>query len=156
MFNADLTPVPVGECRCPGTPHEGGDIVYLYPELPMTVGMTAHSAMSVLSDGVERLAAVYRIVTEGCIADWTFVDDEGEKVPISPATIRGALPWNRGGQQVALTATDMHAAALLAPFKKPSPEGKTPTPISSRTGPTKSRSTSRSRSTSSAPRAPSA
>ena len=151
MFDAALVPVPVGACRCPGTPHEDGDVVFLYPELPMTVGMTAHSAMSVLTDGVERLAAVYRIVTEGCIADWTFVGEEGAKVPVNPATIRGALPWSKGGQQVALKATEMHATALLAPFKQPSPEEKTPTPISSRTGQTGKDSTSRSRSTKSTP-----
>jgi hypothetical protein len=122
----------------------------------MTVGMTAHSAMSVLTDGVERLAAVYRIVTEGCVADWTFVDDKGAKVPINPGTIRGALPWGKGGQDVALKATDMHATALLAPFKTPSRGETTPTPISSRTGRTSKASTSRSRTTSSTPLEPSA
>jgi hypothetical protein len=155
-MSEDLIPVPVGECRCPGTPHEDGDVVSLYPNLPMTVGMAAHSAMSVLSDGVERLTAVYRIVTEGCIADWTFVDDRGSKLPINPSTINSLLPWNKGGSEVALTATNLHASTLLAPFKTPSREEKTPTPISSRTGRTAKGSISRNPSTKSTPLEPSA
>ena len=33
-----LVPVPVGDCRCPGTPHEDGDVVFLYPKLGMEGG----------------------------------------------------------------------------------------------------------------------
>lgn len=123
-----LRPVPVGACRCPGTPHADGDVVYLAPKLSLSGGLAASAAISI-SDGP---TAVYQNIALALIdhgvADWTFQDDKGNKLPISPATIRGSLPWTEGGSEVANAAIEQYGESVMAPFRKPSPpaEGKKP------------------------------
>lgn len=142
MFDAALVPVSVGACRCSGTPHADGDEVFVYPNLPFSVGAKATAAAQTIEDGPERLAAIYAILTEGCVADWSFVDDKGAKIPVTPESIKGALPWDKGGYEVASALLVQHANTLLRPFNLPSQGGKTPTSISSRTGRTEKDSTS--------------
>ena len=137
----DLVPVPVGACRCPGAPHEGGDSVYLHPKFPFEAGLEAHAAMSVISDGVRRLATVYRIAIEYGIADWDFLDDKGKKFPVNPVNIAHLLPYGEGGETVREKATELYSAALLLPFSKRQ-ESSTKTPSSSPRGSTGRRSTS--------------
>ena len=142
-----LIPVAVGPCRCPGTPHSDGDTVSMYPKLPLDAGLEAHAAMSVIADGVKRLAAVYRISIEAGIGEWTFVDDKGQSIPINPETIRELLTYGEGGEEVREKATELYGAALLAPFRQRQ-ERSTKTPSSSPHGPTAKASTSRTRGTS--------
>lgn len=156
MFDAALVPVSVGACRCPGTPHPDGDEVFLYPELPISVGIRCHAAMAVLNDAVEITAQVLQILTEGCIADWTILGADGAKLEINPATIRGALPYNRGGKDVVEAVAARFTSDLTNPTKPPRREAKTPTSISSRTGRTAKASTSPSPTTKPTPPAPSA
>ena len=145
MTDQTLVPVPVGACRCPGAPHGDGDVVYLYPELGMQAGLAIMAAVDLGQTNEETLAAIYRLMVERGVADWTFLDDEGEKVEISPSTISGALPWMKGGNLVAKAAIAQYAG-LLAPLATPDP-AKTTTrkPKSSQPGQTGVTSISRKR-----------
>lgn len=107
-----LVPVPIGDCRCPGTPHEDGDVVYLYPKLGMEGGIAVQTAVFLNDDPASRVQAAYMALVDHGIADWTLTNGTGEKIPISPATIRGALPWMEGGSEVA-TAAFNHFAEVL-------------------------------------------
>lgn len=136
MTDSTLIPVPVGACRCPGTPHEDGDVVYLFAELGMEGGLAIMAAVD-LADGNEAsLAAIYRVMVERGVADWTFVDDKGERIDINPITIRGALPWMKGGSEVARAAIQQYAG-ILAPLVQPAQTARrTPKPKSSPRGQT--------------------
>lgn len=113
----ELVPVPVSYCPCKDTPHPDGDIVYLYPELSMAGGLAAQGA---IADGTgdtvllqELLARVW--VSHG-VAAWTFLDDDGDPIPVTPDNIRRALPYGRGGRLVADKADDLYNEAILAPL----------------------------------------
>ena len=135
-----LVPVPVGDCRCPGTPHEDGDVVFLYPKLGFEAGISIMAAVDTATDPEEQLKAIYIKMVDHGVADWTFVNGDGSKIAINAATIRGALTWMEGGSEVARAAIRTYQDVFLAPFKKPSGE-RTSTATSSPTGPTASPST---------------
>lgn len=116
-FDTTPIPVPVGDCRCPGEPHGDGDVVYLTPLLSMAGGMAGQMAISEASSSVMKMQAMLAEVylTHG-IVDWTFTDDEGQKLPIDSETAARMLPYGKGGRLVADKADDLYAQDLLAPF----------------------------------------
>ena len=117
----ELVPVPLGYCPCLGGPHADGDTVYLYPELSMAGGMAAQGAISEASgetgiDGLrlqELLASVW--IRHG-VAAWTFLDDNGSDIPVTPTNIAAALPYAKGGRAVSEKADDLYAEAVTAPL----------------------------------------
>ena len=121
MTWTDRTPEPVhiAECPCPGTPHPDGDTVFLAPLLSMAGGMAAQVAMSEGSTDLialqEMLARVY--LTHGVVG-WTFVDDQGQPIPVSYANAMLLLPYGKGGRLVADKADELYAQDLLAPFQE--------------------------------------
>lgn len=124
-----LVEVAVGPCRCPNTPHVDGDIVYLYPELGMAGGLAAQVALALSTSMQERVTGMTLALIDYGVADWTFTDAKGAKVDINPATIRGALPWKRGGREVAEKAADLYQDIVNVPLA-PRPRkrtSKTPT-----------------------------
>lgn len=124
---AGLVEVRVGACRCPGTPHTDGDIVYLYPELSMAGGIAAQVALAFGETAIEKTSGVAQALVDHAVADWTFVDAKGAKVAINAATIRGALPWKRGGREVVEKATELFSDVVAVPLVPKSRKGKTPT-----------------------------
>lgn len=141
MTDTTLVPVPVGACRCPGAPHGDGDVVFLYPKLGFEAGISIMAAVDTAANPEEQLKAIYIKMVDHGVADWTFANGDGAKIPINAATIRGALTWMEGGSEVARAAIRTYQDVFLAPFKQPS-AGKTSTATSSPTGPTASPSTS--------------
>lgn len=108
----DRTPVELGECLCPGTPHEGGDTVWLRSELDMGGGFAA--AGLVLSGGTleETLGRGYLVAG---VVDWTFVDESGNKVPPTRANI-SRLKFNDAIYRVADAAADLYGDTVLRPL----------------------------------------
>lgn len=138
-----LVPVPVGACRCPGEPHADGDVVYLYPKLGLEAGIAVQAAMQLSEDGQPRLRAVYAALIDNTIADWTLTNGDGSKIQINPATIRAALPWMEGGQEVANTALLRFAEVFTTnPLARRPARSSRRTGKSSRRGPTAATSTS--------------
>lgn len=110
-----LVAVEVGPCRCSGSPHDP-DIVYLHGEATPEIGLAAYGAIAA-AEGVEdqrvRLGMAYLV--HG-VADWTFVDDGGSPIPVTPDTIRRALPWGRGGREVAEKANELYSDEVVRPL----------------------------------------
>jgi hypothetical protein len=142
----DDVPVPLGYCPCEGTPHPDGDIVYLPAELSASAGMAVRGLMVEGLMGMaadllqERLGELWLKVA---IASWTFLDDDGEPIPLTAENIVRALPYAKGGRLVADKADDLYAGSvvdpLVAQLAKLSPTG----PTSRRTSPTRSGTTKR-------------
>lgn len=131
LDSPELVPVPVNYCPCAGTPHPDGDIVYLYPELSMPGGMAAQGAISEgLTDPVRLQELLARVWISHGVAAWTFLDDEGQPIPVTPHNVARALPYAKGGRLVAEKADDIYSGAILAPLadrlKGLSPPGSTP------------------------------
>lgn len=101
----DFVPVEVGACRCPGAPHPDGDIVFLHPKLSLRGGLIAEREMVNLSMRQQQPnpspgGSTATLELEGLlletyvrfgVADWTFVDDSGEPVPVTEAEINERL-----------------------------------------------------------------
>jgi hypothetical protein len=95
-------------------------VVYLYPELPTPAGIRARSYFR---DGIFSGMPVVD-VEEGianlwlsmCVADWTFVFDDGKPIPATPANVLRALPYAKGGREVAEKADDLYVESVTAPL----------------------------------------
>lgn len=130
MRSFDAAPVEVrlDGCYCPGKPHDT-DIVYLAPELPMAGGMAAQSAISDgMSDSLRLQELLAEVWTRFGIVGWNLVDEDGP-LPLTPANIKAALPYGKGGRQVAEKADDLYAEDILRPLVErvtsTSPRGRT-------------------------------
>lgn len=115
-----LVPVPLGFCPCEGEPHPDGDIVYLRPELSASAGIRAQSHIIAAATGTlsqaeaeEILAALWLDVG---VAEWTFLFDDGTAVPVTHDNIVRALPYGKGGAQVADVADGLYAPSVMTPL----------------------------------------
>ena len=117
----DSIPVPIGECRCPGTPHEG-DVVYLRPKPDLAMGLASRAALQRSGDLVgDTEAALYSVFIRHGVIDWNIVgppDKAGKQapVPITHASILDRLGWAGGGASVALRAMTLYQDAVLDPL----------------------------------------
>lgn len=112
-------PVPLGECRCPGTPHAGGDVAWLLPRLSFEGGAAAdHAVLSF--DFAERpgrnrefevaLGVAY---LKHQVRGWNLVDEEGKQRPYDAAELLS--DWFRA-RPVAEKADELYSEGLLAPL----------------------------------------
>jgi hypothetical protein len=99
FVSEDRVPVELEGCRCPGSPHDH-DTVWLRAELGPEAGFAAVAAVDrivaearasggVIADFAEPLGRIY---ARYGIVEWTFLDDDGEAVPVTPENI-GRLKW---------------------------------------------------------------
>lgn len=107
--------VPVGACRCEGTPHSE-DIVYLAPELSMSGGLAVEAAMSSATTAEGQTLAVSLALVHHNIVGWTFVDGNGLSVPVTPGNVDRLLPYARGGELVANKAAGLYLEDAVAPL----------------------------------------
>lgn len=106
--------INVGECRCSGLPHPDGDTVSLSKNPPLEVGLAASQAMA--EDGADNIRIALGLAYLRAIEAWTFLDDDGDPIPVTPENIRLALPWDKGGSIVAEKADDLYTEAVLSPL----------------------------------------
>jgi hypothetical protein len=121
-------PVDGLACRCSGGPHPDGDTVYLRAELGPDGGFAAMRAIRGAQadpDGLQE--QIGRIYAEHGIVDWTFLDDDGDPIPVTPENIR-RLTWDVI-YPIAEKGDDIYAEALLRPLVagrlNSSPNGRT-------------------------------
>jgi hypothetical protein len=142
----DLSPVRVGDCLCPNTPHPDGDFVSLRPNLDLRGGFRvkrrlidlnkaafAEGDHADIADLEIALAEAY--LTEG-VFEWTLVDEEGP-IPITPETLRDHLfnDYSRA-EPVADKADDLYRPAILDPLVERGSSSSPSTPNSKPTSPT--------------------
>jgi hypothetical protein len=73
-FTSDATAtVVLGECRCPGRPHDE-DTAEVYVELPWE---------TLVDVGLLSGAAAYRRLIAGALVAWSLVNADGEPVPLA-------------------------------------------------------------------------
>lgn len=119
MSRFDSTPieVPIGPCECPGTPHPDGDLVYLAPALSMAGGMAAQGVIAeAAGDSVRLQELLAALWLKHGVVGWNLLDDAGQPVEITDASLATALPYGKGGRQVAERADDLYAEDILAPL----------------------------------------
>lgn len=117
----DLQPIeiPIGACRCPGTPHTDGDVVYLAPELSMLGGMAAQGAIAMSgTDPIALQEALGTVWIRHAVIDWNLIDEDGDKLALTQDNITRSLPYARGGRVVAERADDLYHEAILAPLEE--------------------------------------
>lgn len=117
----DNVPVNLGYCPCEGSPHPDGDVVYLYPELPAPAGLRARSLLNqaiyerTLSQ-TEAEALVAEVWLSTCVAAWTFLDDDGQPIPVTSENVLRALPYGKGGREIAEKADDLYGPTVMNPL----------------------------------------
>lgn len=84
----------------------------------MELGLAAESTIYLHKDGEAELAATAlgRVYVAYGVADWSFLDDEGKPIPVTHDNALRALPWGRGGKEVADRAAELYAPAVLRPL----------------------------------------
>lgn len=124
--------VPCGRCRCPGGVHASGDSVWLKPALDVPLAIAANAAIRSMDIGgriqsgalavamadSEVQYALTGVYLRHSIVRWTFVDDKGNPISISPDEVDRLLPWGSGGGEVAEKADELYSEALFAPLAK--------------------------------------
>jgi hypothetical protein len=112
MTEPTLVPVAVA-CQCPGTPHDG-DTVYLRPHLSLHGGIVAQNVITSDLDRGELQAGLLDAYIRYGVADWTFVDEDGEKVVDAIESI--ILADFRIGAAVADRADELYTVTVLNPL----------------------------------------
>lgn len=116
-ISRERIPVVIGPCECPGTPHGDGDVVYLDAELSAPGGMAAQAAISNhLADQVTLLAELGRVYLRHGVVAWNLLDDAGLPLALTPDNVVAALPYGKGGREVADKADELYSEAILRPL----------------------------------------
>lgn len=106
----------VGDCRCPGAPHAAGDIVWLWRETPMEVGIAAYGGLDQASSPAEITVVLGMAYLRFGISRWSFVDESGLPEPVATASIKRLLPWSNGGFLVADAAAALYDEDVTRPL----------------------------------------
>ena len=116
----ELVPVPLGYCPCLGTPHADGDTVYLRPDLEPLDGVRAKAIVAeMLQDNLDTVSANVQLAAlwlDIGVAEWTFLDDDGQPIPVTAENIVRALPYSKGGQLLADAADDLYVTMVISPL----------------------------------------
>ena len=135
-FVTDATAdVRLGDCRCPGRPHEE-DTAEVLLELPWDV---------LVDVGMLNGGAAYRRLVLGALVSWNLVDIDGEPVPIGTDTVARLRPDRLDPIATAVNAAYERGQAPLpnapgAPSRRSRRGSASPDPtIRPRARPTKSR-----------------
>lgn len=112
-----MVEVPIGECRCPESPHPDGDVVFLRDKPDMDMGLAARGVLAQKQGFVgEAEAAFYSVFVRHGVVAWNVLNDKGEPVPLTHANILDRLTWAEGGAIVAVRATVLYQDAVLDPL----------------------------------------
>lgn len=120
-------------CHCPGQPH-AHDTVTLRTSVTVPMGFAAMTAMrnNAMQGGTpdDALGALASVYLHYGIAAWSFVDEKGKPVPITPVNADRLLPFDEGGFEVADRADDILQAEIVRPLVRRtstlSPDTQTP------------------------------
>ncbi len=127
--------VNIGECACPGHPHEDGDIVWMRAKPNMDMGLAAQVGL--------RQSGNYRGDTEGAllavlvrygVAAWNCRDAEGP-IRVTTDAVVERLGWGDGAIKVAAKARELYWDTVLAPLVPAKSEQPQPTPAALSTSP---------------------
>lgn len=117
------TRVPVGACRCPGSPHDGGDWVELRPSPTIDIGSAVYAAVANVGDDPMALQVeLTRAFLRYGIVAWSFTDAAGNPIPIAPRRpgfddlVSGLLPFSQGGFDVSDRADSLYSEEVLRPL----------------------------------------
>ena len=123
----DLTPREVETaCHCAGSPHPRDRFV-LPAELPIPAGIAAITALSqVGAHGDAAAALINAILVNGGISEWNLLDDEGNRLPLTPDNVARRVTWQKGGVELSNAAFAQYVNGKdLAPFGLTSSRSKT-------------------------------
>ena len=107
--------VPVGACRCPGSPHPDGDWVELMAHPSIDIGSAIYAAVAAVgNDPVLLQVEMTRAYLRFGIVAWSFTDERGDAIPIRSRAgdfgdvINRLLPFTDGGYDVANAADSLY------------------------------------------------
>lgn len=115
--------VPVGACRCPGSPHDGGDWVDLRPAPTIDIGSAVYAAVANVGDDPMALQVeLGRAYLRYGITAWSFTDARGEPIAVAPRRpgfdelVSRLLPFSQGGFDVSDMADTLYSEEVLRPL----------------------------------------
>ena len=122
-MQTSTVPVLIGDCLCPGAPHEDGDSVYLRAKLGLAAGVAVNRMLQDArrnGTGPEELTGR---ITEAYllhgVESWTLMDESGP-IPVTPETIRAHLlddfsrAWDAANR-----ADELYSGPILDPLVNP-------------------------------------
>ena len=152
-FGGDPVAVSLGACQCPGTPHEGGDEVYLLPRLSLAGGAAASRVVArfvpLMAERGEDAQDPDLNARFGLELGKVYIQEQttgwnltGEAGPLPFSTELLLSDWATG-RPVADAADDLYSKALLDPLVEAVSTSSRDGPTAGSTSP--SRTTSRTR-----------
>ena len=105
--------VRIGECLCPGTPHEE-DYALLRPRLLPGDAIAALSALRPDVDSSTLQRDIGMSLLRGGLFAWNIQDEDGP-IPLD-AIEDGSLDWDETLRPIAEAANDLYTESLLRPL----------------------------------------
>jgi len=117
----DTVAVPGVECPCPGTPHPEGDIVTLRSRLGLSAGTQLQTVIVQANQSGAPVGEVAGLLAETYlrvgIIEWTFVDEDGKPVAVTPENIERLLLEDFArATPVADKCDELYAGTVLGPL----------------------------------------
>lgn len=129
--------INIGECECPGTPHAGGDLVWMRNKPDLNMGLAVQEALrqsgSLRGDGQ---AAVLSAMVRYGVAAWNIRDDDGA-IPVTTDAVAQRLGWGEGAMKVAAKARELYWERVLVPLGLTRSTSAPPTPDEPSTSPSR-------------------
>lgn len=122
--------VPIGECRCPNSPHPDGDVVWMRDKPDLAMALAARSAMHQSSPLMgEASAAVWSVYIRHGVVRWNLLDEKGKAIPVTFDTILDRMAdWLHGGEIVSNRGSELYHESIFLPPAKPGSSSQPPTP----------------------------
>ena len=118
--------VRIGDCLCPGAPHEA-DVAMLRPRLLPGDAIVALAAFNANNDSATIQRELGMALLRGGLVGWNIIDESGP-IPLS-AIDDGSLDWDETLRPIAEKANDLYTESLMRPLldaiRKSSPGGQT-------------------------------
>jgi hypothetical protein len=119
--------VDIGECRCPGTPHDS-DTVWLRGKPDLAMGLAFRQALRESGRRTGDLqATIGDIYLRYGVVAWTITGEDRKPLPVSHAAVIERLPWP-DALPVVDAADDLYGAALVDPLVKTKASSPQPSP----------------------------
>ena len=108
--------IRAGDCPCPGTPHTEERIL-LRDEASLALSIYAYKMLAnTEGDWRAKEASLIAAYIPRGIEAWTFLDQNGEAVPITQENAERLMPWDKGGYLVMEKANDLYSDRVLGPW----------------------------------------
>ncbi len=107
----------IGDCECPGKPHEDGDHAELRPRLTPQAGMEAQAILSETKGTADYITRLGLLFLRDGLLGWDVQDDDGEPAPHDLSSLQsGMYDWDTTVKPIVDKLFDLYGESAMRPF----------------------------------------